>query len=185
MGQISWPLTDVNNRRNGYTLNVRSNGAAHFWGGTDGEDVNYNLISPGSIGDGFWHHMGVRANSDALLELLVDGVVVDSLIYGNSTSVSTASFPNDHIGSSRPTVGGDGISTVNSSDLLIDEVRVYSNYLDDTAWMAAMAGSGTPDQLYYDFEGLADPNAAPTPTGLALLALGIAGMGARRGRCFG
>ena len=112
------------NTRNGYTLNLRSNGVLRFWGGLDANNTNYNAYSSSSISDNQWHHVGVRVTSGGLLELLVDGIVEASINYGLSTSPSQSDFANSTVDSPSPTVGGDGISSKNESDLYIDEVRV-------------------------------------------------------------
>jgi len=128
--------------REGYTLNLKSDGGLHYWAGGPNDDSNYNNDSNASVpNDGAWHHVGVRVKSGTV-EFLIDGQVRGG---GSAAAVPSwvrivNSNQNPH-GPHAPQLGGWGINGVTGRDMLIDEVRVYNTWLDDTLWSAAMAGN--------------------------------------------
>ena len=125
--------------RQGYVLTIESGGSVRFWGGSDNNNSNYNT-SGGSVNDGNWRHIGVRVNTNHA-QLLVDGSVVTTNTLGQNipTSPSKANTNNSY-GKNNPQIGGDGIHG-RGFDVLIDEVRVYKEYLSDSDWSSAKSGA--------------------------------------------
>ena len=127
--------------RQGYVLTIESGGSLRFWGGSDNNNTNYNTSYGTSINNGNWRHIGVRVNTDQV-QLLVDGsVVTTNTSYASNipTSPSKANTNNSY-GINNPQIGGDGIHG-RGFDVLIDEVRVYKEYLSDNDWSSAKSGA--------------------------------------------
>jgi len=122
-------------------LTIESGNGLRFWGGSDNNDSNYNTSYGTSINDGNWRHIGVRVNTDQV-QILVDGSVVTTNTSSASnipTSPSKANTNNSY-GKNNPQIGGDGIHGV-GFNVLIDEVRVYKEYLSDNDWSSAKSGA--------------------------------------------
>ncbi|MBF94562.1 MAG: hypothetical protein CMH58_05310, partial [Myxococcales bacterium] len=129
---------DEDNARQGFVLNMQSNGRIRFWGGSDANNINYNTNQQeGDLRDGQWHHVGVRANGGTL-ELRIDGETVETGDTNVPTSPSqTRTDPNNNT-PNAPHIGGAGTDGVRGGDVVIDEVRVYRRYLSDEDWTSAM-----------------------------------------------
>ena len=170
-----------NTAREGYTLNYQGNGELRFWGGSTDDDNNYNLFTgTGVLGLNAYHHAAVRvALGD--VDIFVDGVIVASNTADNlNTSVSLVNQNNINT-PGAPGIGGAKVDNGNTVDMLIDEVRVYGSLLSDQDILDIANGLAGPaaDRLYYDFE---IDGAIPEPATLALLGLGLAGIGFGRRR---
>lgn len=128
--------------RQGYVLTIQSGGTPRFWGGSDNNNNNYNTYYYTSINDGNWHHVGVRVNSSQL-QILVDGSVVTTNTASSGSNIPTSpskANTNNDLAKNNPQIGGDGISG-KGFDVLIDEVRVYKEYLSDNDWSSAKSGA--------------------------------------------
>ena len=129
--------------RQGYTLNLESGRAIRFWGGSDSNDNNYNSNYSTALSQNTWHHIGVRVNSSQL-QILVNGTVVTTDVGSSYVNVPTSpseSNTNNSHATNNPHIGGEGISSVTGFDVLIDEVRVYKEYLSDNDWSSAKSGA--------------------------------------------
>ena len=128
------------NPRQGYTINLESDGRIRMWGGSNNNNSNYNAYSSARVNDGNWHHVGIRV-TNSRIEVLVDGNVSGSVNQSNlPTSPSLANSRDSH-GQGNPHIGGMGISSRSGADVLIDEVRVYNSALSNEDWATAMAGN--------------------------------------------
>lgn len=158
------------NNRQGYTLNLTSDGSLRYWGGSNVNNSNYNAYSSESnLDNGGWHHVAARVNSNGI-QLFVNGNSSSATIQSDGHLTSPSLATPSALSSNVPKIGGRGISTNDASDMLIDEIRVYGSYLGDTEIMAAMNGGGpAPDRLYYDFEE--DTQVVPEPSALAIWSL--------------
>jgi len=115
--------------RNGYTMNLRADGTAHFWGGSDVNTSNYNTYSSTPIDDGNWHLCVMRVSTGTGVQIMIDGVL-DGTNTSNIPTSASDNFTFGHV-PFAPQIGGDGVSIANNADILIDEVQVYADYLTD------------------------------------------------------
>jgi len=125
--------------RQGYTFSVSGGGQIRFWGGVDVANDNRNCSGSKSINDGNWHHVGVRVKSGQV------NVMVDGVVDGSNGESNIPAYPNkapytDTNVMYCPQIGGYGIDNWTGFESHIDEVRVYSVWLNDAEWAAAMAG---------------------------------------------
>ncbi|MBM4353974.1 MAG: LamG domain-containing protein [Deltaproteobacteria bacterium] len=127
------------NNRQGYTFSVNSNGTVRFWGGVDVANDNRNCSGSKNVKDGSWHHVGVRVKSGQV-QILVDGVVDGSNGESNIPAYPNKAPYTDTNVMYCPQIGGYGIDNWTGFESYIDEVRVYSVWLNDAEWAAAMAG---------------------------------------------
>ena len=132
-----------NNNRQGYTLSLASDRSIRFWGGSDSNDNNYNSYYSTALSQDTWHHIGVRVNSSQL-QILVNGTAVTTNVGSSYVNVPTSpseSNTNNSHATNNPHIGGEGISSMTGFDVLIDEVRVYKEYLSDNDWSSAKSGA--------------------------------------------
>jgi len=125
--------------RQGYTMMILNDGKVRFWAGANNNDNNHNTYSSQTVNNGQWRHIGVRVKPGKV-EILIDGAVSGSNGESNiPTSPSKANANNDHA-PHCPHVGGEGVSSAKGTEVLIDEVRVYRKWLDNSQWAQAMNG---------------------------------------------
>jgi hypothetical protein len=125
--------------RHGYTLNLQNGGTQmRFWGGSTGDDINYNSYETGTFANNTWIHVGYRVNTTSL-EWRTNGVSTTTSTLSNLPTAPSMANANQG-GVNNPSIGGQGISSAQGADVKIDEVRVYQKFLTDTEWTSAMSG---------------------------------------------
>jgi len=164
--------------REGYTMNIYSNGNMRYWGGSTPNNSNHNLyLTNAALNDGGWHHIAIRVQPGQV-DIFFDGVLGATNSASNiPTAPSLASSDGLNGTTMVPKMGGDFIDGGANADVLMDEVRVYGSALSDQGIVDAMNNVGPlPDRLYYTFDGGAEPVPVPALTvpGLILLS-GLAG----------
>ncbi|MCK5640976.1 MAG: hypothetical protein KAJ19_09275, partial [Gammaproteobacteria bacterium] len=124
--------------RNGYTMNLYSNGQIRFWGGVDANNNNYNSFSS-TMSSNTWHHVAIKAEG-GFIKTYIDGVFSTQLSYVPPTSPSKA--VGTHITPYYPVVASDCISYANGGDITMDDVAIFNRALTDAEIQVAMTGLG-------------------------------------------
>ena len=119
--------------RHGYTIQQHS-GELRFWGSEESANDNNNLYGGSAVSS--WTHAAVTVTDSGNLYMYQDGDRVGSTNFPVPTSPSDAG---DTLRSTpKLALGGEDVDGDEEAEVLLDEVRVYDNYMTQSEIQEAM-----------------------------------------------
>lgn len=119
--------------RHGYTIQQHS-GELRFWGSEESANDNNNLYGGNAVST--WTHAAVTVSDSGNLYMYQDGDQV------GSTNFPVPTSPNDAGDSLRSTpklaLGGEDVDGDDETGVVLDDVRVYDNYMTQSEIQEAM-----------------------------------------------
>lgn len=119
--------------RHGYTIQQHS-GELRFWGSEESANDNNNLYGGSAVST--WTHAAVTVTDSGTLYMYQDGNQVGSTNFPVPTSPNNAG---DTLRSTpKLALGGEDVDGDDEAGVLLDEVRVYDNYMTQSEIQEAM-----------------------------------------------